>query len=60
MHDTRLCQVDVKMTNNYHGTKSLETQNLSRCKKQVHMTNYPSSQKTRFQKLNTSYWQEIN
>ena len=21
MHDTRLCQLDVKMTNNYHGTK---------------------------------------
>ena len=23
MHDTRLCQLDVKMTNNYHGTKSI-------------------------------------
>ena len=21
MYDTRLCQLDVKMTNNYHGTK---------------------------------------
>ena len=33
MHDTRLCQLDVKMTNNYHGTKSISIQNLSRCKK---------------------------
>ena len=24
MHDTRLCQLDVKMTNNYHGTKVLK------------------------------------
>ena len=23
MHDTRLCQLGVKMTNNYHGTKSI-------------------------------------
>ena len=23
MHDTRLCQLDVKMTNNYHGIKSI-------------------------------------
>ena len=23
MHDTRLCQLDVKMTINYHGTKSI-------------------------------------
>ena len=33
MHDTRICQLDVKMTNNYHGTKSISIQNLSRCKK---------------------------
>ena len=26
MHDTRLCQLDVKMTNNYHGTKSIYIQ----------------------------------
>ena len=32
MHDTRLCQLDVKMTNNYHGTKSIKIENLSRCK----------------------------
>ena len=24
MHDTRLCQLDVKKTNNYHGTKSIK------------------------------------
>ena len=24
MHDTRLCQLDVKMTNNYHGTKKIK------------------------------------
>ena len=23
MHDIRLCQLDVKMTNNYHGTKGI-------------------------------------
>ena len=23
MHDTCLCQLDVKMTNTYHGTKSI-------------------------------------
>ena len=23
MHDIRLCQLDVKMINNYHGTKSI-------------------------------------
>ena len=23
MHDNRLCQLDVEMTNNYHGTKSI-------------------------------------
>ena len=23
MHDTCLCQLDAKMTNNYHGTKSI-------------------------------------
>ena len=23
MHDTCLCQLDVKMTNSYHGTKSI-------------------------------------
>ena len=23
MHDTRLCQLDVKMTNNYHRTKGI-------------------------------------
>ena len=48
MHDTRHCQLDVKMTNNYHGTKSIEIQNLSRCKKQV-CTTYTSGQKTRHQ-----------
>ena len=32
MHDTRFCQLDVKMTNNYHVRKSMEIQNLSRCK----------------------------
>ena len=46
MHDTRLCQLDVKMTNNYHGTKSIQIQNLSRCKKQVYTAYYMSSQKT--------------
>ena len=25
MHDTRLCQLDVQMTNNYHGTKQWHT-----------------------------------
>ena len=25
MHDTRLCQFDVKMTNNYHGTKNINS-----------------------------------
>ena len=53
MHDTRLCQLDVKMTNNYHGTKSIYIQNLSRCKKQVYTTYHTSSQKTRLQKLNS-------
>ena len=53
MHDTRLCQLDVKMTNNCHGTKSIQIQNLSRCKKQVYTTYYMSSQKTRHQKLNS-------
>ena len=52
MHDTRLCELDFKMTNNYHGTKSILIQNLSRCKKQVYTT-YMSSQKTRHQKLNS-------
>ena len=33
MHATRLCQLDVKITNNYHGTKNIQIQNLSRCKK---------------------------
>ena len=33
VHDTRLCQLDVKMSNNYHGIKSIKIQNLSRCKK---------------------------
>ena len=23
LHDTHLCQLDVKITNNYHGTKSI-------------------------------------
>ena len=23
MHDTRLCQLDIKMSNNCHGTKSI-------------------------------------
>ena len=32
MHDTRLCQLDVTMTNNYHGTNSIEIQNMSRYK----------------------------
>ena len=53
MHDTRLCQLDVKMTNNYHGTKGISIQNLSRCNKQVYTTYYTSSQKTRHQKLNS-------
>ena len=41
MHDTRLCQLDVKMTNNYHGTKSIKIQNLSRCKNACY-SNYKS------------------
>ena len=34
-HDTHLCQLDVKMTNNYHGTKSILTQNESDVKPQL-------------------------
>ena len=28
MHDTCLCQLDVKIKNNYHGTKMILIQNL--------------------------------
>ena len=34
-HDTHLCQLDVKMTNNCHGTKSILTQNESDVKPQL-------------------------
>ena len=36
---THLCQLDVKMANNYHGTKITYIQNLSRCKKKTGIHN---------------------
>ena len=55
MHDTRLCQFDVKMTNNYQFTEQ-KVHKFKTCqdvKKQVYTTYYTSSQKTRLQKLNS-------
>ena len=36
MHDTHLCQLDVTMTNNYHGTNKLKYKTCQDIKTGVH------------------------
>ena len=39
MHDTRLCKLDVQMTNNYHGTKIFKYKTCQDVKTGIHNIN---------------------
>ena len=52
-HMHGICLIDVKMTNNFHGTKKYKYKTCQGVKTGVHKTHV--NQKTQHQKLN-SYW----